>query len=164
MINIYDWSCTIERNLVRITFNQPLANNIILIGNAFKAQLLTNIKSEENELYFAFKNSLTANEFVIALIEKYPNSFTLKNNWDISQIANTTVSLSCLIETNLCIMEDIILSMFDDFKNITSMTDGKISNFELNIDFSGGYMNFDILFTSPKKAKDFIQGYNKFKK
>ena len=164
MINIYDWSYTIEKNLVRITFNQSLANKIIIVGNAFKAHLLTNIKSEENELYFALKNSLTANEFVASLIEKYPNSFTLKNNWDISQTANTTISFFCLVEANLSIVEDIVVSLFNDFKVISSMTNGKISNFELNIDFSVGYMNFDIIFSTQDKAKNFIHDYNRFKK
>ncbi len=164
MINIYDWSYAIERNIVRITFNQPLTNKVITVANTFKAQLLTNIKGEENELYFALKNALVANEFVTALINKYPNSFTLKNNWDISQTASTTISFSCLVESKLSILEEVVVSMFDDFKIITSMTNGKISNFELNIDSSIGYMNFNILFSNQDKAKNFIHDYNRFKK
>lgn len=163
MINIYDWSYAIEKNLVRITFNQPLANKIIIVANAFKAQLLTNIKGGENELYFALKNSLVASEFVTTLVEKYPNSFILKNNWDIFQTTSTTISFSCLVESKLNIVEDIVVSMFGDFKIITSMTNGKISNFELNIDSSVGYINFDIVFSTQAKAKNFIHDYNRFK-
>ena len=164
MINIYDWSYAIERNIVRITFNQPLTNKVIAVANAFKAQLLTNIKGEKNELYFALKNALVANEFVTALTNKYPNSFTLKNNWDISQTASTTISFSCIVESKISIIEEVVVSMFDDFKIITSMTNGKISNFELNIDSSIGYMNFNILFSNQDKATNFIHDYNRFKK
>ncbi len=164
MINIYDWSYAIEKNIVRITFNQPLANKIIIVANVFKAQLITNIKCEENELYFGFKNAIIANDFVAALVEKYPNIFTLKNNWDISQTANTTVSFSCLVDSNTSVVEEIVTSMFDDFKTITSMTNKKVSNFELNIDSSVGYMNFDIVFSTQDNAKNFIHDYNRFKK
>lgn len=164
MINIYDWSYAIEKNIVRITFNQPLANKIIIVANVFKAQLITNIKREENELYFGFKNDIIANDFVTALVEKYPNIFTLKNNWDISQTANTTVSFSCLVDSNISAVEEIVTSMFDDFKTITSMTNKKVSNFELNIDSSVGYMNFDIVFSTQDTAKSFIHDYNRFKK
>lgn len=164
MINIYDWSYAIEKSLVRITFNQPLTNKIIAIAKTFNAQLLTNIKSEENELYFGLKNVSVANEFVTALVEKYPNSFTLKNNWDISQTSSTTISFSCLVDSNLSILENVIASMLADYKTITSMTRSKISNFELNIDSSAGYMNFDIIFSSQVNAKNFIHDYNRFKK
>lgn len=164
MINIYDWSYAIERNIVRITFNQPLTNKVIAVANTFKAQLLTNIKGEKDELYFALKNALVANEFVTALTNKYPNSFTLKNNWDISQTASTTISFSCIVESKISILEEVVFSMFDDFKIITSMTNGKISNFELNLDSSIGYMNFNILFSNQDIAKNFIHDYNRFKK
>lgn len=164
MINIYDWSYDIEKNLVRITLNQPLTNKIILVANAFKAQLMSNIKCEENELYFGLKNALVANDFIAALTEKYPNSFSLKSNWDISQTANTTVSFSCIVDSNISIVEDIVINMFDDFKTITSMTNKKVSNFELNIDSTVGYMNFDIVFSTQDDAKNFIHDYNRFKK
>ncbi|MCR5147193.1 MAG: hypothetical protein K6B70_07660 [Clostridia bacterium] len=164
MINIYDWSYDIEKNLVRIAFNQPLANKIILVANSFKAQLISNIKCEDNELYFGLKNALVANDFVTALIEKYPNSFTLKNKWDISQTANTTVSFSCIVDSNLNDVEGIVITMFDDFKTINSLTNKKVSNFELNIDSSVGYMNFDIVFSTQDSAKNFIHDYNRFKK
>lgn len=36
----------------------------------------------------------------------------------------------------LSIVENMIVSMLSDFKIITSMTNGKVSNFELNIDSS----------------------------
>lgn len=54
--------------------------------------------------------------------------------------------------------------MFDDFKTITSLTNKKVSNFELNIDSSVGYMNFDIVFSTQDNAKNFIHDYNRFKK
>lgn len=166
MINIYNWSYVIEKNLVRITFNCPLANKMIVVGKAFNATLLTNIKGNDNELYFSLKNNVIAYEFVNTLMAKYPNSFSLKNNWNISQTANFTVCFYCLIESNQnpTLIKDTVSSMFDDLKIISSITDRNICDFELNIDSSVGYMNFNIIFSTQNNARRFIKDYNQFNK
>lgn len=164
MINVYDWSYDIERSIVRITFHEPIANKIIQVAEAQKARLLTNVKCAENELYFGLRTSVAISNFITALAQKYPNSFTLKNDWDISQTDNSTVSFSCLVEPNMNIIEDIVASMFDDFRFISSMTKRKTSNFELNVDGSIAYMTFDIIFSTQDEARTFIYDYNRFKK
>ena len=78
MINIYNWSYEIEKNLVRIEFGCTIKTKIQNIIQQFNGQQLS-IAMGENVLIVKFKNAKVANDFVNYVKSQNHNSYHLNN-------------------------------------------------------------------------------------
>lgn len=165
MINLYDWSFQIENNLVRLEYSMQLKKYLESCIKQFGGILMP-VKSAENDLIIKFKSSKVANDFILAMQKKYPNSFHLINNWDIGKSSKNALSFSSItkITNSFSELSDLISSLFVDFKVICSLTNKKPLDIQMNVDMTICYFTFSIDFSNNNECEDFLKDFNHFKK
>ena len=99
MINIYNWSYEVDKNLVRIEYSGPIKTKLQSVIKKFNGQPMP-VKTQHNEFIVKFKNSKVVNDFINFTLEQYPNFFSLKNHWDISKSSESRISLTEMEESS----------------------------------------------------------------
>ena len=129
MINVYNWSYEIDRNLVRIEFDLNLEKRIRICIKEFGGQLMP-VKTNQNETIVKFKTNKVANDFIVSLYGKYPNSFHLNNEWELSRNSEFIVSFTSMHSGTVLVNElsELINSLFYDCKTISSLISTETSN------------------------------------
>lgn len=164
MVNIYNWSYQIENNFVRIIYVPELKKFLQSSIKNF-CGVVMNTKMQDNELIIRFKDSKTVENFILAILEKYPNSFHLENLWDICKSSNSSLSFTSICDGNNSISElsKLANSLFTDCQVISLLTTNEITDIKINIDSSICCFTFDINFSSSDEAKIFLKEFNHFK-
>ncbi|MBR0428354.1 MAG: hypothetical protein IJK18_09210 [Clostridia bacterium] len=164
MINVYNWSYQVDKSLVRIEFHDKMKLKLQSAIKKYNGQDMP-IKTEQNEFIVKFKNSKVANDFIDYILQEYPNSFTLSNDWDIAKYAENILSLTAIREysDSTSALEKIIHSLFSDCKIISSLTKYDISNVQISAESSLCYFSFIIEFKTSEDAQIFLDEFLNFK-
>lgn len=164
MINIYNWSYEIEKNLVRIEFGCTIKTKIQNIIQQFNGQQLS-IAMGENVLIVKFKNAKVANDFVNYVISQYPNSFHLNNEWDASKSSETMISFTSMqgSQRSLLSLSETIASLFADSITISNLTKSKVVGIQVSADEDMCYLTFSINFKSSNDVEQFLIDFHRFK-
>ena len=164
MINIYNWSYEIEKNLVRIEFGCTIKTKVQNIVQQFNGQQLS-IAVGENVLIVKFKNAKVANDFVNYVISQYPNSFHLNNEWEAFKSSETMISFTSMqgSQSSLLSLSETIASLFADSITISNLTKGKVVGIQVSADEDMCYLTFSINFKSSNDVEQFLIDFHRFK-
>lgn len=164
MINIYNWSYEIEKNLVRIEFGCTIKTKVQNIIQQFNGQQLS-IAVGENVLIVKFKNAKVANDFVNYVISQYPNSFHLNNEWEAFKSSETMISFTSMqgSQSSLLSLSETIASLFADSITISNLTKSKVVGIQVSADKDMCYLTFSINFKSSDDVEQFLIDFHRFK-
>ena len=164
MINIYNWSYEVDKNLVRIEYSGPIKTKLQSAIKKFNGQPMP-VKTRPNEFIVKFKNTRVVNDFITFTLEQYPNFFSLKNNWDITKSSENTISLTAMKESSNSIadLSEILCSFLADSNTISNLTRNEIFDIQINVDATICYISFSIKFATDTEAQDFLMDFIKFK-
>ncbi len=164
MINIYDWSYEVDKNLVRIEFSGPIKTKLQSAIKKFNGQPMP-VKTQPNEFIIKFKNTKVVDDFIKFTLEYYPNFFRLNNQWDITRSSESIISFTAMKESTNSIsdLSKILNSFLADCDIISNLTKNELIDIQINVDATICYITFNIKFATDIEAKDFLKDFSKFK-
>lgn len=164
MINIYNWSYEVDKNLVRIEFSGNIKTKLQSAIKRFNGQPMP-VKTQLNEFIVKFKNTKVVDDFIKFTLEQYPNCFHLNNNWDVTRSSENIISFTAMAESSNSIsdLSKILNSFLTDCDTISNLTKNELVDIQINVDATIGYITFNIKFATDIEAKDFLMDFIKFK-